>query len=113
MRSLSMPSQRVPVLDANGLMSREWYSFFQRLTKAVEGSSANPTAVAVGVSPFTYTASVDGLLLFNGGAVTSVEYQRGATSYLVSMTAGALPIRAGDSVKIIYTSAPTLTFIQD
>lgn len=105
---MSIPASRQPVLDSNALFSRPWYLFFQRLTN----SDADPSTVTVGASPFTYTASSDGLLIITGGTVSLIEYGRNSIYTATGLTAGVVPVVEGDSVRITYTVLPTVTWVR-
>lgn len=68
--------------------------------------------LAIGASPATVSPGRRGLLLVSGGIVVFIEYGRGATFTTLNMTAGLIPLAAGDTVRITYAVAPTITFIQ-
>lgn len=67
-------------------------------------------SVAVGASPFSYQATSDGFLSIVGGVGVSVAYIRQG----VSTSLGAVPVvpvKRGDTARITYTTAPTVTLI--
>jgi len=67
-------------------------------------------AVTVGASPFSYVAPADGFVSIVGGVGVSVAYIRQG----VSTSLGGVPlvpVKRGDTVRITYTTAPTVTFI--
>lgn len=77
-------------------------------------ASAAPAAVTPGASPFTYTNSGPNPAapIVQGGTVGKLEYSRdGTTFYDLGVTAGLIYLASGDSVRITYTAAPTLTTI--
>lgn len=78
---------------------------------ASDRSMTKPEAVAVGASPFTFTAKRDGYLVVTGGTVTKQEYGRTGTFTDVGLLTSMLPIQLGDAIKVTYTATPTLTFI--
>ncbi|AKA60334.1 hypothetical protein P26218_31 [Rhodoferax phage P26218] len=97
---------RVPLVDPNtGMVTRQWYLYFQ-------GSDpAAATAVVVGVSPFTYVPSEVGSVVVRGGTVSLIEVIRKGIAVNVGVTAGIIPIARGDQLRITYTVLPTVTFL--
>ena len=67
------------------------------------------SSVAVTASPFTYAAPSDGCLALVGGVVTGLAYGRQGT--FTTISGGLVPVKKGDSVRITYTTAPTVSFI--
>lgn len=74
--------------------------------------TAPPQAVAVGASPFIFTAPDRGVVLISGGTVTSVDYIRKGLAYGMAGAGGAVPVLGSDGVRVIYTVAPTIWFIK-
>lgn len=70
-----------------------------------------PEAVTVGASPYSYTARRDGYLAVTGGTVTKQEYGRRGVFTDVGLLTSMLPILQGDTMRVTYTAAPTITFI--
>lgn len=71
-------------------------------------------AVTVGASPFTYTASRNGVLLVSTIATTSIFITRQGTSVDSGSILGPIPLRRGDSAVITYPGgAPTVKFLPD
>lgn len=68
-------------------------------------------AVTLTGSPFTYTAATDGYVLVKDGTVTQIDYIRSASSAETGTLNGMFPILKGDSLKITYAAAPTVTFV--
>lgn len=97
---------RVALVDPNtGMVTRQWYLFFQ-------GSDpAAPIPVVVGASPFTYTPSDVGSVVVRAGNVSLLELIRKGTAVPLGVVAGAVPIARGDQLRITYTVAPTVTFL--
>lgn len=67
--------------------------------------------VAVGASPFTYTAPRNGMLFLSGGTLSAIQYIRGASVILLNLTANQIMVMKGDQVRITYLTAPSLTFL--
>lgn len=82
--------------------------FFESLMR---GALLDPEVVTVGVSPYTYSAANDGVLVIEGGTVSQVDYVRNGTTVLLGIVAGSVPVLFGDSVIITHAGAPTATFL--
>ena len=68
--------------------------------------------ITVGGSPFSYTATGNGMVIVSGGTVSLVQFSRDGTTFLsVGFTAGIVPVRKKDIVRVTYTVAPTMTFV--
>lgn len=84
----------------------------QPMIAADNRTSGNPTfSIAVGASPFTYIAPYGMAVAVSGGSVSLVQYGRGGTLVGLSLLGGLLELNAGDSLRITYLTAPTLTAI--
>lgn len=71
-----------------------------------------PEAPGVGASPYSYSNPVaDGLLVVTGGTVSLIEYGRNGAFTPLGITAGLVPVKSGDVVRITHTVAPTVAFI--
>lgn len=71
------------------------------------------SSVTVGPSPFAYANAVhDGLLVVRGGTVSAIDYARQGAFTPLGVTSGPIPLKAGDSIRITYSVAPTITFIR-
>lgn len=93
--------------------SRPWYRFLQAVDKALSPTSADPTVIVVGASPFVQTANNDGLVFISGGSTTKIEYKRNASFIDTGETQGEFFIFAGDSMRITYPGAvPTVSFVK-
>lgn len=68
-------------------------------------------AVTLGASPAAVSATTDGLLVVRGGTVSLMEYGRRGAWTTLGITAGLVPLKAGDVVRITYTAAPTVTMV--
>lgn len=71
-----------------------------------------PAAITVSASPFSYKAPGSGVVVITGGTVSLIEYGRGAVFTTSGLTTGLVPISRGDTVRVTYTVAPTMTFIK-
>lgn len=100
-----VPKPSATIVDGTGLISRDWWRFLNSLV------SAPPPEVGVtlGVSPTTYTANVNGMILLTGGTVSVVQLQR-VNTYTTGLTAGLFPLSVGDKLSITYTVLPTATW---
>lgn len=74
-------------------------------------SGAPPSSITVGASPFSHVAKRDGFIAVVGGTVTKQEYGRNGVFTDVGLLNSMLPILEGDTLKVTYTAAPTMTFI--
>lgn len=68
-------------------------------------------AVAVTGSPFTYTATRNGQLFITGGTLSTIQYGRGGQLYVLGLGMSPISLIPGDSVRLTYLTAPTLTFL--
>jgi hypothetical protein len=135
--SEKIPASRVPFLDITGLISREWYRYFNDLFKLTGASGNNvslmdlqtapvfreptktrrevlPFSPTMGASPFYYTNKSDTEMdaLFIGGTITNIEFTRdGSTFYNVGAPRSMVRLSPFDSVLVVYTSAPSLVII--
>ena len=66
--------------------------------------------ITPGASPYTYTASVAGTVFVSGGTVSAITFTRSSSTIPTGFLAGAIPLRAGDSVTVTYSAAPTMNF---
>ena len=104
----TIPTNTVSLTDKN-VIQRVWYFFWQGLYRGVP--PASESSVTPGLSPFTYTATVKGELIVQGGTVSMIQRSRTlGTNYNLGVTQGPISLNAGDSAVITYSVAPTLTF---
>lgn len=108
---MSLPRFGDPVIDPAGRFTVPWFRFFERLNRKGPAEES-PT---VSASPAVLTPSVSGFYTVNGGTVSAIAYRRGTTGTFITsgVTAGFVPVRLGDAVRITYSSAPTVTFFPD
>ena len=81
------------------------------LGELYRSTSGAAQSVSVGASPFVFTATRSGQLITTGGTVSLMEYARDGSYVGLGITAGPTYVAAGDSVRVTYTAAPTMTFI--
>jgi hypothetical protein len=103
-----MAAYKPLVLVSGGLRQ---LSASDTLDAAIKPSTAAPVAVTVGASPYTYTATADGLLNIFSGTVTKLEYLRGAVYTEIGPLNSLLLVLSGDAIRVTYSAVPTLTFI--
>jgi hypothetical protein len=89
-----------------------WYRFLGALLGLAVPSGADAAVIAVGASPFSYTAAAIGAVLVSGGTVSALELGRNGAFTNVGAVAGAVPVSEGDIVRVTYTVAPTMTFVR-
>lgn len=82
------------------------------LTARVETPPDAASAVTVGASPYSYTSADDGLVVVVGGTVSALAYGRNGSFTALGIVAGLVPVKFGDTVRITYTAAPTVSFIK-
>lgn len=111
-----MVSPESPVVNAsiNGkpLMTKDWYTlnwqFYNGLTNGIPQIES---AITVGASPSTYTASIKGQVVISGGAgVTAAISRNGTTFYNAGTSPCTIPVCKGDRIRITYGGVPTATF---
>jgi hypothetical protein len=68
-------------------------------------------AVAVTGSPFTYMATRNGMLFVTGGTLSTIQYGRGGQLYALGLGSNPIQLIPGDTVRLTYLTAPTLTFL--
>jgi hypothetical protein len=70
--------------------------------------------ISVGASPFFYSPPVEGVVAVVGGSVSALAYIDAAgNSVAISGTVGVFHLSVQQQLKVTYTSAPTMTYIQD
>ena len=105
----AIPNYRQSITDKNG-MERTWYLFLTDLWKGKPSAGVNNVPSAA--SPFIYQAQSVGFMIVSGGTVTLIQFSRdGLTNYTTGVTNGCFPLSQGDSLIVIYSSAPTFTWV--
>lgn len=87
-------------------LTTSWRLFFQQFVQ----KAAAAVAVTLTGSPFLYTPNQNGNVYINGGTVSSVSLIRGSDTLDITGQK-IVPIGIGDTIKIIYTVAPTVKFL--
>jgi hypothetical protein len=106
--------QGVPRIDSQavdpntGRLTRIWYRFLVDLSPGVPPASS---AVAAPSSPATYSAKAPGFMLIAGGTVTGISLTRGGVGISIPNATTFVPLSIGDDLSIVFSAAPTLTFI--
>lgn len=81
------------------------------LTDRTDTPITPASAVTLTGSPFDFLATGDGLVVVSGGTVSAISYGRNGTFTALGITAGLIPVKLGDVVRVTYTVAPTVSFI--
>lgn len=105
----------VPLVDAQTQhITVEWAGFLDVVTQVINGAGVAPRSVT-GSSPISYTnrTKSDSIIMVSGGTVSSITYTRDTvTFYPVGVTSGQIKVLPGDTVKITFTVAPTITVVE-
>lgn len=100
-----LPTADAPLVDTKmGRITRAWYLPILSLFQPAPESS-----IAVGGSPFSFTATSAGSLLVMGGAVSQITLKRNQV-YVTGVVSGFIPVSNGDVLVIAFTVPPTLVF---
>ena len=112
MSKIQLPSTRQPVVEQapNGTaqFTVPWYRFLNSLLP----SGAAAAAIALGVSPYSYTAAQAGTIFVSGGTVSLIEYGRNGVFTNTGVVAGPFPIFVNDVLRVTYTVLPNMTFVR-
>lgn len=68
-------------------------------------------SVAIGASPFSYTAAFDGTMFVTGGTVSAISLTRQGTSVATGITTGLFPLSRLDILQVTYSGLPVMTFL--
>lgn len=82
------------------------------VTGRIETPADAAASVTVGASPYSYTPTDDGLVVVVGGTVSALAYGRNGVFTGLGLLAGLVPIKSGDTLRITYAVAPTVSFIK-
>lgn len=85
--------------------------FAEMVMQPESSAMTAPESVTVGASPYTHTSKRHGYILVAGGTVSQIAYIRRGVATVTGAIAGMFPILLGDSIRVTYTVAPTITFI--
>lgn len=106
---MSFPKD-LAISDSRGTILQSWHRFFLSLVSPGQAAQS----ITVGASPFVKAFPGNGFVTISGGTVSLVEFKRPNGTYAsVGVTAGAIPVRTSDAVRITYTVAPTVTYYAD
>lgn len=102
-----------PTYDQPLLISEKtsavYYRWFQDIDLGSPPSSETPiTPIA---SPFVYSPKMKGVVIVNGGTVSSIQISRSGTFYATGQMSGAFTLAANDQLKVIYSTAPSMVFL--
>lgn len=111
MSATAIPSYRTPIYTKDkGEMERTWYKFFTDIWKGLP--SAPVVSITATVSPFVYQSTSKGFMIVNGGTVSLIQFTRdGITNYPTGQTNGVFPLAQGDSLIVVYSVVPMLTWV--
>lgn len=110
MNTLPVPNLTSALVNKLGKVIPPWNSWFQQFSQPAPAVAP----IAVGASPFSYTANSNGTLIISGGTVSLISLTRGPTTILIATStaiARIVPISIGDTVNVTYTVLPTLQFL--
>jgi len=106
----SLPAANQPIVDPDtGVLRPEWVKHFARQ----DAYASAILSLTLTGSPYAYTASGRGRLLVKGGTVSSISLTRARVTIITGLTAGFIPMSAGDVVTITYSALPTASFIPE
>jgi hypothetical protein len=106
--SISLTAQySVVELQSDGT---EW-QVIDGANSAAWGHVGAIAAIAVGASPYSYTAPAAGTVFVTGGTDSALQLTRGATTIATGVVDGPVPVSAGDVVKVTYSAVPTMNFV--
>lgn len=97
-------------ITAGGKFVQVWYRFFNGLLTGLP--PADVSVVGPTPSPFHYGASQRGFMVVQGGTVQMISITRGAQGSPVNtgVTQGPIPLSSGDTLTVVYTARPNMTF---
>jgi hypothetical protein len=108
------PSNQSPIASVEtGIIQQVWYYLLFALFNRTGGTGAPIPAqpIAVGASPFQYSAEVSGAVIVNGGTVSQIDIVRNGVAYSSGIISGPIPVVRGDVVSVTHAGAPTMTFL--
>lgn len=101
-----VPNSNQPLVNSGGYITPVWQRFFGALL----GSPAAITAITVGASPTSFTASQRGTVGISAGTLTAVSLTRAGVTIALG-TSRTVTVANGDVVTVSYSVAPTINFI--
>lgn len=102
------------VMSEGGGLVAKMSLWLQQYLAQVGRNPANAVSdVLVGASPFTYTnaSDFDADVLVTGGTVSALEFTRDGLTFYPANPGEMIRLNPGDSVRVAYTVAPTVTLI--
>ena len=106
-----VPNLQASLVDKLGKLLPPWNTWFQQFSQAPN----KVAGIAVGASPFFYTANIIGQVLISGGTVSAITLIRGLTNIILFTDTSAprlVLVSIGDTVKITYSVAPSIAFLE-
>jgi len=95
---------------------REYFSGLAKKSVSTAGTSnkgmAAENSIAVGLSPFIFqnTRKYDNSVIVSGGTVSDIKWSRDRINfYETGQSSGMFLLSPGDSLKVTYSSVPTMT----
>lgn len=117
-RPISNLNVRAHDLTDRVLSTSDLPDIYRALLLAQDGLLPDPTpraqpvqVVAVGASPFSYTAAFDGTVVVTGGTVSAISLTRQGTSVATGITTGLFPLSRLDVLQVTYSGTPVMTFL--
>ncbi len=108
----------------NVWIDHNWYLLLYNLARySLPGQSGGgvgpaPEPVDVGASPFEYTAPAAGVLAVSGATMESgsatpsqITIIRQGATVATGLLVGLVPVASGDVVRLVFSQAPTVTFL--
>lgn len=115
--SLGTPrvGQRIGVVEqgANGLEAKMSFWLQQYLRLVGRNPQNSVSSIAPGPSPYTYQNAGDFTVdaIVTGGTVSAVEFSRDGVSFFAVATGTQVSLNPGDSLRVTYAVAPSITLI--
>lgn len=114
---LNIPTPASPiVVPATGILTREWWYWFRRITERTGGATGGDfgpvVPVALTASPAVFTASNGGTLLVSGSGMIRLEISKdGGTWYSAGSWYGGLRMTETSKARLTFIGAPVVVFI--
>lgn len=108
------PNTGAPAEEGGSVsLAQIWYYLLRTMWQRLGGSGATLPAVTAPPDgpPFLYESDISGTLVVSGGTVTEISIVRGTSNVITGVVAGPIPVLRGDTVAIVYSVEPTVTFL--
>lgn len=108
------PNNNAPATEGGpDNLGQIWFYLLRTIWQRLGGSGAALPAqnVTVNASPFQYESDISGTLVVQSGTVSEISIVRGASNVVTGVTQGPIPMLRGDTVNIIYSGQPIVTFL--